>query len=711
MSIPDQLCKDGIRFVLLERGSKKPFQQAWQTKNIPFNDLELNLHVKQGGNYGVMGGGKQNLLIVDFDSQRVQDELLSKLPPTLTVKTGSGMMHKYFFSDKGESFKIFDGEMNTLVDVQGEGKQAVGPGSTHPNGNKYEMIDDKPIAFITYAELQAMILPYDNKPKKVKEKQWEAPKEYRHDDLLEQLKRSIGMEKLLADFGVDTAKNPTSCPFHSSKGGKCLSFNNEVAHCFHCDGGWNIFSFTQEMKKCDFKAALEWLCDKYDFSEELRLSRQEFNRLASPELKEASLLFSGKLKTAQDFIKIQPLFFDEAGLWWLWRGDQKRWMIVDEVEITNLLSNVRIETINSKERNEILQALKQVSRLSRPKPLPKTWVQFSDVIVDIDNGNEIPASPEYFCVNPIPWRLHPQRFIETPVMDKLFEEWVGKDHVKTLHQIIAFCMLADYPIHRLFCFIGSGMNGKSCYMRLVENFIGKDNLCSTELDTLLSSRFEVTRLHKKLVCMMGETNFNELVRTSMLKKLTGQDMIGFEYKNKNPFEDRNYAKILISTNNLPETTDKTTGFYRRWLIIDFPNTFSEARDVLADIPTEEYESLAVKSIFMLKDLLQDRKFHNEGDIEERQRNYEDKSNPIDKFIKENIQLHDPDSSVPSWEFEKKLNDWCKINRFRQITDREIAKKMKERGIEQVKPYKSWFSKEENKFVQRQVRSWGGMAWK
>ena len=93
---------------------------------------------------------------------------------------------------------------------------------------------------------------------------------------------------------------------------------------------------------------------------------------------------------------------------------------------------------------------------------------------------------------------------------------------------------------------------------------------------------------------MGETNFNEMSRTSKLKKLTGGDLIGFEYKNKNPFEAKNYAKILIATNSLPTTSDKTLGFYRRWMIIDFPNQFSEKKDILKDIPEEEYESLALK---------------------------------------------------------------------------------------------------------------------
>ena len=168
--------------------------------------------------------------------------------------------------------------------------------------------------------------------------------------------------------------------------------------------------------------------------------------------------------------------------------------------------------------------------------------------------------------NPIPWKVSGDP--RTPTMDKIFEEWVGKEYVPLLYEILAYCLIPDYPINRLFCLIGSGLNGKSKFLELLQIFVGMQNVCSTELDSLISSRFEVTRLHKKLVCLMGETNFGEISKTSILKKLTGKDIIGFEYKNKNPFEDYNYAKILIATNNLPTTTDKTIGFYRRWCIID-----------------------------------------------------------------------------------------------------------------------------------------------
>lgn len=408
---------------------------------------------------------------------------------------------------------------------------------------------------------------------------------------------------------------------------------------------------------------------------------------------------------AQVFFEEQPFFYDKGGLWWFWNKDNFKWEIFDEVDILNFIEETRgVDIITSKSRSEILNSLKQEGRKNIPRPVKPTWIQFQDTIYDIETNEHFKATPDYFITNPIPWEV--SNSPDTPVMDKIFEEWVGKDHVQTLYEIIAYCCLCDYPINRLFCFVGAGMNGKSCFLNLLRKFIGTSNVCTTELDLLLSSRFEVTKLHKKLVCMMGETNFNEMQNTSILKRLTGGDLIGFEYKNKNPFEDMNYAKIIIATNNLPTTTDKTVGFYRRWLIIDFPNAFSEVKDILKDIPEKEYSNLAMKSLMYLNYLITKRGFTNEGSVEERTKKFEDRSNPLDKFIKEYCNLDNPDGYIFKYDFEKKFNQWCKDNRFRNFSEIAIGKEMKERGFVQMHRNAFWL----NEGKGGMLRAWIGINW-
>jgi len=418
-------------------------------------------------------------------------------------------------------------------------------------------------------------------------------------------------------------------------------------------------------------------------------------------------IFVDRMYQAEQFIEMQPLFYDRNGLFWLWNKNKFAWEIVDEIDILNMITETTgRDTIQQKNKMEILNSLKQYGRKKIPKPIQPTWIQFHDEIIDIITGKRFKATPEYFVTNPIPHKLNKDLIEQTPTIDKIFEEWVGEKYVKTLHEIIAYCLLPDYPMNRLFCFIGSGMNGKSKFLELLRKFIGEYNCTSTELDVLMNSRFEITRLHKKLLCQLGETNFNELEKTSILKKLTGGDLIGFEYKNKNPFEEKNYAKIIIATNNLPTTNDKSIGFYRRWLIIDFPNQFNEKKDILKEIPDEEYESLALKSVIILKDLLEKRVFHNEGSIQDRMDKYEKKSDFLQHFLEEYTE-QDINGYITKKDFHKKFIDWCVENRHRKMAENTLGKKMRDKGIDTEQKYFDWLFDGKG----GRLRVWIGIKWK
>jgi len=446
----------------------------------------------------------------------------------------------------------------------------------------------------------------------------------------------------------------------------------------------------------------EKIDDGFDW---LRKRKKEMDEEVIKSFEKKIEFFIDKRHLAEQFLELQPLFYDKSKNWWLWDKDNYKWILVDETDILNSINNkAKVNTISSRDKNEIIEALKQEGRKKIPKDLPKIWLQFKNVMVDIKSGKTFEARSEYFVTNPIPHEIGDEE--DTPTMDRVFEEWVGKGYVLTLYEIIAYCMLPGYTINRLFCFIGGGMNGKTKFLELISRFIGQDNITTTELDVLLDSRFEITRLHKKLVCLMGETNFNEMKKTSILKKLTGGDLIGFEYKNKDPFQDYNYAKILISTNNLPATTDKTLGFYRRWLIIDFPNRFTEKKDILEDIPQEEYNNLAKKCIRILKELLIKREFTNDGTVEDRMKKFEEMSDPLGKFIKEMIN-EDCDRHIFKFEFKNRFNDWCVENNFRKISENAIGRKMKELGHETARVATSWYSEEGEK---KRYMAWVGVDW-
>lgn len=399
-----------------------------------------------------------------------------------------------------------------------------------------------------------------------------------------------------------------------------------------------------------------------------------------------------------EFMKKQPVYYDKNKLWWVWKNN--RWVLTTDVDIINLIreSYDIVGLLSSNFKNALVDAFKLEGRRLNPKEPPVNWIQFGKIVYDINTDSVFAPSPNYFFTNVLPYE--PSDDSETPFLDKLFEGWVGKDYVKTLYQIIAYSVYSDYPIHRMFVFFGRGRNGKGTFFNVLNKFLGVDNITSTELDLLVSNRFESAKLYRKLVAQMSETNTSRLSATSLLKKLTGNDLIGFEFKNKDPFDAKSYAKIMISTNTLPETPDKTDGFYRRMLIIDFPNQFSEKRDVLSEIPEREFHNLSRKIIGILKELLSVREFHNEGSVEDRARRYEEYSNPLDSFLSE-MTVEDFDSFIPKFDFRDRFWSWCKQRGFRKYSEAEIGVSMKKRFHESRRTFddgKRW-------------RVWDGLRWK
>jgi P4 family phage/plasmid primase-like protien len=384
----------------------------------------------------------------------------------------------------------------------------------------------------------------------------------------------------------------------------------------------------------------------------------------------------GQIET---FWEEQPFFYDESKLFWLWDNEEKKWELSDEVNFLNSIQeSMGVETINSKTKTELVEGFKQVGRLHKPKPIEKSWVQFKNRIFDIKTGRDFEASPDYFVTNPIPHNVGENE--DTPTMDKLFIEWVGEKYKQTLYEFLAYNICSDKFMQRLFGFCGGGSNGKGTFIKLNYKFLGENNCVSSEIKALSERQFEAAVLYRKLLCVMGEVSHDDLRNTNQLKKLAGEDKLSFEMKGKMPFTADNTATAVCLTNSLPITPDKSLGFYRKWLIIDFPNQFNDVgTDVLGKIPDKEFQNLAKKCLRILKELYTTPKFTNEGSFEERMKRYEQRSNPVMRFVEEYCE-EDSENMVLIREFTNSCNEYLKSKHLRIMTPIQIGKILRNEGF-------------------------------
>ncbi len=539
---------------------------------------------------------------------------------------------------------------------------------------------------MSYSEIEAILKPLDKSPKKVKKPTKQYTPTGIGGDLSQKILQGISMEEILSEASIDTSKNPTDCPFHSSAGGKCFGFNDETAHCFHCDGSWNKFSLVRELKQLTDKETFEWFAEKGGMIKELKESRKEYKKKKEEKKEEEGKgdysAFFSRRGQIEAFWKKQPFFYDKSKMFWLWDKENKKWELSDEVDYLNSIQKeLGVDTITTKVRVELVEGFKQVGRNHKPKDIKKFWVQFRDKIYDVKTGESFKATPEYFVTNPIPWNVGESE--DTPTIDKLFSDWMKGQDISwkdTLYEILAYNTCLNKFMQRIIGLCGGGSNGKGTFMELNYKFLGEDNCVSSEIKLLAENQFQAAVLYRKLLCVMGEVSYDDLRNTNQIKKLAGEDKISFEFKGKNAFTDENTATCICLTNSLPITPDKSKGFYRKWLIVDFLNQFTEINiDLIGTIPDVEFENLAKKSLRILKELYQNPEFTNEGDFEEREKRYEERSNPIMRFVEEYCE-EEVNKSITLRDFANKCNDFLKKKHLRVITAIKMGKILRDEGF-------------------------------
>jgi len=94
--IPEQLKNPKFRFIKIDPNKKKPSELNWtKTANYQYDNETLTKWFEKGGNYGV-ACGFGDLIVIDSDTQELQDLVEKELPETFTIKTGGGGYHNYY---------------------------------------------------------------------------------------------------------------------------------------------------------------------------------------------------------------------------------------------------------------------------------------------------------------------------------------------------------------------------------------------------------------------------------------------------------------------------------------------------------------------------------------------------------------------------------------------------------------------------------------
>lgn len=158
----------------------------------------------------------------------------------------------------------------------------------------------------------------------------------------------------------------------------------------------------------------------------------------------------------------------------------------------------------------------------------------------------------------------------------------ASDRALALLEYMGLSLTTTTEYERVLMLVGSGGNGKSKVLNLMQSMVGEDYRCAVEL-AQLDNRFQQGHLDGKLINVISETSTDGEMPDSTIKKIISGEPLTAERKFKAPFNFRPICKLWIATNHLPSTKDFSDGIFRRFTILQFPNRFApEVADTRLD---------------------------------------------------------------------------------------------------------------------------------
>jgi len=302
-------------------------------------------------------------------------------------------------------------------------------------------------------------------------------------------------------------------------------------------------------------------------------------------------------------------------------------------------------------------------------------VNLKNCLFDLNEFKPIPHTPEHLSIIQFDVDYNPQA--TCPNLLKFIKSTLQGNDGKVALALMSCPLEGKNEFQIAGLLVGNGNNGKGVFQNLNIGLFGKENTANVSLHDLENDPHSTADLYGKCLNVCGDLPVTPLKDTSTIKKITGGDPIRAHKKFGQPFNFIPKLINLFSTNKLPETPDKSIGFFRRWIIIPFLNNFEgrEDRTLLTKLTTDEelsgYLNLLLNSIKWRR---KTGKFPGLESIEHREEMYNKMQDSVSYFLKECTEEKNG-VFVPKDELFSRCEQYCQHNNLPVESKESFGRKL------------------------------------
>ncbi len=323
---------------------------------------------------------------------------------------------------------------------------------------------------------------------------------------------------------------------------------------------------------------------------------------------------------------------------------------------------------------EIEEKIKRLSVINKEEfdNVPEHLICLDNGILNLKTRELKKHNPKYYFKTKIGIKYDKKSDCE--IVKKFLQETFYPEDINFVQEWFGFNLYKKYFIKKAVICFGERDTGKTIFLNLLMEFIGRENTAGISLQRIASGdKFALSSLKDKYSNIFDDLSSKDLSDQGGFKIATGGGYITAEHKFGDPFQFLNFAKHTFATNKIPSVGDvNDDAYYDRWIPLQFDNQVEkeEQDKFLIQKLTEEKEMSGLLNYALegLKRLFENRDFSYNKDSEDIKKIMERHGNPLSAFAQD-------------WLIEKQGNKISKEQMFQiyslYCNKKKIAKLSKE----------------------------------
>ena len=329
-------------------------------------------------------------------------------------------------------------------------------------------------------------------------------------------------------------------------------------------------------------------------------------------------------------------------------------------ELERMIHEQVAKELEKRHRKEIIEFIKLKTWIN-PNQLNKNWneIVVKNGILNLSTLTLYPHTSLKYNTIYIDYNYN-DKVNYSNIIDEFFNTISNRDHIKKqlFYEIIGYCFLQKNILQKFFLCFGAGGTGKSTFLEIIAELIGDYNTSYLGL-TEIEQNYMSAEMFGKLVNIGDDISQKGLKETSTFKKMVSGERINARRIYGAPFTYSNFATIIFTANRLPKIDDRTTGLYRRMLIIDVNNVITKPDPLFKEKITEiDYEYLLYKSAEAVNNVIKNQSFVKCPSSEIHLEAYKKEQSSALTFIDDMKYTEDKLNLMPTRELYEEYKEYC-----------------------------------------------------